>query len=94
MKSAYITIDAQGYLSVFRKAPPIAANIGIDAARPISQAMGWGENLIAQIAKTRTIIANIPMLFFMAAILSRCYSAYKLFQRPYLHFRLRHHRSG
>jgi len=56
--------------------------------------MGWGENLIAQIAKTRTIIANIPMLFFMAAILSRCYSAYKLFQRPYLHFRLRHHRSG
>jgi hypothetical protein len=49
----------------------MAANTGIDAVRPISHAMGWWENLIAQIAETRRIVANIPMLFFMPAMLSR-----------------------
>jgi hypothetical protein len=49
----------------------MAANIGIDAIRPMSQAMGWRENFIAQIAETRTIGAKIPILFFMPAILSR-----------------------
>jgi hypothetical protein len=50
----------------------------------MSHAMGWWENLIAQIAETRTIAAKIPILLFMPAMLSRCYKADKLFQRPYV----------
>jgi hypothetical protein len=48
----------------------MAANIGIDAVKPMSQAMGWRENFIAQIADMRTIIAKVTMLFFMSAMLS------------------------
>jgi len=49
----------------------MAANIGIDAVRPISHAIGWWENLIAKIVKTRRIVVNIAMLFFMPAMLSQ-----------------------
>jgi hypothetical protein len=71
LKFDHIAIDTHYYLSVFRKAPAMAANIGIDAARPMSQATGWRENLIAQIAEMRTIIAKIKILFVMPAMLSR-----------------------
>jgi hypothetical protein len=64
-------IAARCYLSVFRKAPAMAANIGIDAVRPMSQLMGWRENFIAQIAETKIIDPKIPILFFMPAMLSR-----------------------
>jgi hypothetical protein len=47
----------------------MAANIGIDAVRPRSQAMGWRENLIAQNADRRIIAAKTPILFFMPAML-------------------------
>jgi hypothetical protein len=49
----------------------MAANIGIDAVRPMSQPMGWRENFIAQIAETKIIDPKIPTLFFMPAMLSR-----------------------
>jgi hypothetical protein len=62
---------AHCYLSVFRKAPAMAANTGIDAVRPMSPAMGCRENFIAQIADMRTIIAKVTILFFMPAMLSR-----------------------
>ncbi|WP_158793186.1 hypothetical protein [Granulicella sp. L60] len=48
----------------------MAANIGIDAVRPMSHPTGWCENLTAQIAETITIDANIEILFFMPAMLS------------------------
>ena len=44
--------------------------------------MGWRENLIAQNTKTRIIVANIPMLFFIPTMLSYRLQAHKLFNAP------------